>query len=115
MGGGNSISEGRKVENMLNLNKDAAEEFDEPTYYQKTDYGLCRLEGDIIVNPKKVSLIRKLDGKTLIYRPGVADPDILPAKAYDELLELLFTDDDDFEFAGDDDEFDDDGDNGDDE
>ncbi|MDR2390871.1 MAG: hypothetical protein LBE84_04220 [Planctomycetota bacterium] len=60
-------------------------------YYRKTEDGLCLLDDDIIVNPDNVSIIRKLDGKTLIYRPGVTEPDILPARSFEQLREFIFS------------------------
>ncbi|MDR1520687.1 MAG: hypothetical protein LBU23_11205 [Planctomycetota bacterium] len=92
---------------MLNQPEGNPDGPDASGYMQLSEDGFCLLEGDIIVNPKKASMIRKLDGKTLLYRPGVADPDLLPAKAFDELREILFADDedDDFDLIDDDEDF----------
>lgn len=69
-----------------------------------SDEGLCLLDGEIIVNPREVVMIRRLGGKTLVYRSGVSSPDILPAAAFAEMREMLFLPDDDND---DDDEIDD--------
>jgi hypothetical protein len=65
------------------------------------EQGLCLL-GDDIVNLKAAACIRKLDGKTLVYYAGVAEPVILPARAFDQIRDAVFAMDDDL----DDDEFD---------
>lgn len=57
------------------------------------EQGLC-LIGDDIINLRKIALIRKQDGKTLVYRSGVADPVILPVKAFDQIKDSVFVMDD---------------------
>ena len=73
---------------------------DDAFYTVVPEQGLC-LIGDAIVNLRQVSLIRKLDGKTLLYHPGVAEPMILPAKAFEQIRDAVFSmddlDDEDFE------------------
>ena len=76
-------------------------------YNRMSDEGLCLLDGEIIVNPQEVAMIRRLDGKTLLYRSGVAEPDILPAKSFEQIREILFLPEDDAEDL--DDLFDEDG------
>lgn len=76
--------------------------FDDGNFYTLVpEQGLC-LVGDDIVNLKTVSLIRKLDGKTLVYCPGVSEPVILPLRAFDQIRDTVFAaededDEDDFE------------------
>lgn len=53
------------------------------------EQGMC-LVGDTIINLNKVEVIRKLEGKTLIYRAGVADPVILPVGAFDVIRDAVF-------------------------
>ncbi|MDR1534649.1 MAG: hypothetical protein LBU64_06060 [Planctomycetota bacterium] len=92
---------------MLNQPEDG----DEVEFYSKSDDGLCLLKDeDLIVNPQNVSLIRKIDGKTLIYRPGVAAPEILPLESFDQLRHILFSGEaeDDYLFSDDDDDLSDD-------
>ncbi|MCC8189486.1 MAG: hypothetical protein LIP77_02450 [Planctomycetes bacterium] len=65
------------------------------------DQGLC-LVGDDIVNLKQVAVIRKLEGKTLVYYAGGAEPVILPIKSFEYIREAVFAvddldDDEDFE------------------
>ena len=79
---------------------------DDDAYNRMSDEGLCLLDGEIIVNPQEVAMIRRLDGKTLLYRSGVAEPVILPAKSFEQIRDILFLPDGDDEdlddlFAGD--------------
>lgn len=84
-----------------------SEDMNDTTYYTLVpEQGLCLL-GDAIVNLRQVSAIRKLDGKTLVYHPGVAEPIILPAKAFDQLRDAVFAmeeDEEEEEFDLDDDD-----------
>lgn len=57
------------------------------------EQGLC-LVGEDIVNLKKVAVIRKIEGKTLVYYPGSVDPVILPIKAFDQIRDAVFAIDD---------------------
>lgn len=68
--------------------------FDDETYYTLVpEQGLC-LIGDDILNLKRISLIRKAGGKTLVYCPGVGEPVVLPEKAFDRIRDAVFTADD---------------------
>ncbi len=64
------------------------------------EQGLC-LVGDDIINLRKIALVRKLDGKTLLYRDGVPEPLALPGSAFDKIREAVFAvddvDDEDFD------------------
>ncbi len=73
------------------------------------EQGLC-LVGDAIVNLKQVTVIRKLDGKTLVYSSGAGEPVILPVSAFDAIRDAVFAMDD----LDDDDDFDDESDDSDD-
>ncbi|MCL2000271.1 MAG: hypothetical protein FWG74_02450 [Planctomycetes bacterium] len=65
------------------------------TYYTLVpEYGLCRID-DAIINLRSVSVIRKLDGKTLVHHPGSVDPIILSAAAFDKIRDAVFAADDD--------------------
>lgn len=67
---------------------------DDDTYYTLVpEQGLC-LIGDDILNLKKISLIRKLEGKTLVYCAGSQEPVILPVKAFDQIRDAVFAVDD---------------------
>lgn len=77
---------------------------DDNYYTLVPEQGLCRI-GDAIINLRKVVAIRYLDGKTLVYHGGAAEPIIFPAKTYGEILEAVFAVDD---FDDDDEEDDDD-------
>ncbi len=57
------------------------------------EQGLC-LIGDTIINLRKVTLIRKQEGKTLVYSPGVADPIILPSPMFERIRDAVFAVDD---------------------
>ena len=57
------------------------------------EQGLC-LVGDDIINLKKVSIIRKIEGKTLVYCSGLPEPVILPIKAFDQIRDAVFAIDD---------------------
>lgn len=57
------------------------------------EHGLC-LIGDAIINLRTVSLIRKADGKTLLYLPGAAEPVALPESAFANIREAVFAVDD---------------------
>ena len=64
------------------------------------EQGLC-LVGDDIINLRKVSVIRKLDGKTLVYCGG-PEPVILPLRSFEQIRDAVFAmddldDDEDFE------------------
>lgn len=62
------------------------------------EQGLCMVGNDIL-NLKKISLIRKLDGKTLVY-VGAEEPVILPLGAFDQIRDAVFAmdeDEDDYE------------------
>lgn len=67
------------------------------------EQGLCLL-GDDIVNLKKITVIRKQEGKTLVYYAGVTEPVILPVNAFDKIRDAVFAIDD----LDDDEDFDDD-------
>lgn len=54
------------------------------------EQGLC-LIGDLIINLKSISLIRKTEGKTLIYLPGLSEPVALPEAAFAQIREAVFT------------------------
>lgn len=66
---------------------------DGENYYNLVpEQGLC-LVGNDIVNLKKVSVIRKLDGKTLVY-DGSPEPIIMPLRAFDQIRDAVFAIDD---------------------
>lgn len=66
---------------------------DGDSYYNLVpEQGLC-LVGNDIINLKKVSVIRKLDGKTLVYE-GSPEPIILPLRAFDQIRDAVFAIDD---------------------
>jgi hypothetical protein len=71
------------------------------------EQGLCRV-GDIIINLGKTSMILKTEGRTLVYRPGAADPVALPASVFDAVKDAVFAIDAD-EYDDDDEEFEEDG------
>ena len=75
---------------------------DDDFYTLVPEQGLC-LVGDDIVNLKAAAVIRKLDGKTLVYYAGAADPVILPVGAFDRIRDAVFAMDD----LDDDEDFDD--------
>ena len=66
---------------------------DDNFYSLVPEQGLC-LVGDDIINLKKIALIRKQEGKTLVYRSGVAEPVILPVRAFDQIKDSVFAMDD---------------------
>ncbi len=80
---------------------------DESAYYTLVpEQGLCRLD-DAIINLRKVSVIRKLEGKTLVYHSGAAEPIIFPVKAFDQIRDAVFAmDDDELEEDFEEDDFD---------
>lgn len=84
------------------MTSDAGTIFDDDSFYTLVpEQGLC-LIGDDILNLRKISLIRRLEGKTLVYCPGMADPVILPLKAFDQIKDAVFAaedldDDEDFD------------------
>lgn len=84
------------------MTTDASNIFDDDSFYTLVpEQGLC-LIGDDILNLRKISLIRRLEGKTLVYCPGMAEPVILPLKAFDQIKDAVFAaedldDDEDFE------------------
>ena len=87
---------------LIFMTSDATDIFDDDSFYTLVpEQGLC-LVGDDIVNLRKVSLIRKLEGKTLVYCPGMKEPVILPLTAFDRIRDAVFAAED-----LDDDEFDD--------
>jgi hypothetical protein len=65
------------------------------------EQGLCLVD-DVIVNLKQVSVIRKLDGKTLVYCATSVDPVILPVKAFEQIKDAVFAMDDDEDFEDED-------------
>ncbi len=71
-------------------------EEDSSYYTLVPEQGLCRVD-DVIINLKTVSVIRKLDGKTLVYHAGASEPVILPAAAFDKIKDAVFAVDDDDE------------------
>ena len=88
---------GREMSDELTKSGDEEENF----YTLVPEQGLCLIGNDII-NLKQIVVIRKLEGKTLIYYAGVADPVILPYGSFDKLREAVFAmddldDDDDYE------------------
>lgn len=89
---------------LMLMTSNATDIFDDDSFYTLVpEQGLC-LIGDDIVNLKKISLIRKQEGKTLVYCPGMAEPVILPLKAFDQIRDAVFAAED----LDGDDEFDDD-------
>lgn len=67
---------------------------DEDNFYTLVpEQGLC-LAGDDIVNLRKAAVIRKIEGKTLIYYAGAGEPVILPLKAFDFIRDAVFAIDD---------------------
>lgn len=77
-------------------------------YTLAPEQGMC-LVGNTIVNLKKIALIHKQEGKTLIYRSGVADPLALPESAFSVIKDAVFMMDD---FDDDEDEEEDEDDEG---
>ncbi len=68
--------------------------FDDEIYYTLVpEQGLCFI-GDDILNLRKISLIRKQEGRTLVYCPGMKEPVALPAKAFDQIRDAVFSADD---------------------
>ena len=57
------------------------------------EQGLC-LVGDDIVNLKKITVIRKQGGQTLVYYAGVTQPVSLPVAAFDQIRDAVFAMDD---------------------
>lgn len=70
------------------------------------EQGLC-LIGDVIVNLKAVSLIRKTEGKTLVYIAGAPEPIALPEIAFSHIREAVFAIDDLDDALDDEDDFED--------
>ncbi len=71
-----------------------ANPLDDDSYYTLVpEQGLC-LVGEDIVNLKTVSLIRRREGKTLVYCPGMSDPVVLPSGAFDKIRDAVFAADD---------------------
>lgn len=66
---------------------------DDSFYTLVPEQGLC-LVGDDIINLKKVAVIRKIEGKTLVYYAGTAEPVILPLRAFDQIRDAVFAIDD---------------------
>lgn len=77
---------------------------DESLVAYDPDQGLCLVD-DVIVNLWQTAAIRKLEGKTLVYRTGVAEPIILPVDAFEIIRDSVFASEDDEEY--DDEEYDD--------
>lgn len=71
-----------------------SEEYEDAYYELSPEQGLCLLD-DAIINLGRVSVIRKLEGKTLVYYPGVPDPVIFPNAAFDQIRDIVFAMDDD--------------------
>lgn len=74
---------------------------DETYYSLVPEQGLC-LIGDVIVNLRKASVIRKQGDRTLIHCSGSAQPIELPAAVFDHIREEVFAmedvdDDEDYE------------------
>lgn len=87
------------------MTSDATNIYDDGEFYTLVpEQGLC-LIGDDILNLRKISLIRRLEGKTLVYCPGMAEPVILPLRAFDQIRDAVFAADD---LDDDDEEYDDD-------
>ncbi|MCC8109046.1 MAG: hypothetical protein LIQ30_08395 [Planctomycetes bacterium] len=83
------------------MTDELTENDDDNFYTLVPEQGLC-LVGDAIINLKMVTVIRKLDGKTLVYSSGAAEPIILPVSAFEAVKNAVFAmddldDDDDFE------------------
>lgn len=83
----------------------ASSEADSSNYYTLVpEQGLC-LAGDDIVNLKAAAVIRRLEGKTLVYYAGSSEPVILPFKAFEQIRDAVFSaddEDDDEEYEDDD-------------
>lgn len=81
--------------------------YDGAKYYTLSqEQGLC-LVGDAIVNLREVAMIKKQDGKTLVYLSGLPNPLILPVDAFDVIRAAVFAIDDDDDDDYDDDDLDD--------
>lgn len=78
---------------MDEIVNNALDEVEDNFYNLVPEQGLC-LVGDDIVNLKQVSVIRKIEGKTLVYYSGGVDPVILPLKSFDQIREAVFAIDD---------------------
>lgn len=76
---------------------------DDAFYTLVPEQGLC-LVGDVILNLRRINIIRRLEGKTLVYHSGAAEPVILPLRAFEQIRDAVFTVDD----LDDDEELDDD-------
>lgn len=80
-------------------------DFADDYYTLSQEQGLCQV-GDVIINLGKIAMLAKADGKTLVYRPGAADPIALPASVFDAVKDAVFAiddgeDDEDFDEAED--------------
>jgi hypothetical protein len=78
---------------MINEMGTSAADNDDAFYTLVPEQGLC-LVGDDIINLKQVAVIRKLEGKTLVYCAGSTDPIILPLKSFDQVRDAVFAVDD---------------------
>lgn len=83
-----SLEKGRTMSDELTRGGD-----DDNFYTLVPEQGLC-LVGDDIVNLKAAAVIRKLEGKTLVYYAGASDPVILPIKSFDLIRDAVFAMDD---------------------
>lgn len=79
---------------MDDLDMPALDDGAESFYTLVPEQGLC-LVGDDIVNLKQAAVIRKIEGKTLIYYAGGQEPVILPIRAFDQIRDSVFAFDDD--------------------
>ncbi len=88
------------------MHKEFTRDIDDDGYYTLVpEQGLCLVENDI-VNLKSAAVIRKLDGKTLVYYAGVAEPVILPVAAFDKIRDAVFAMDDLDDLDDDDEDYD---------
>ncbi len=94
----------------MEMNKSDKHDENEDNYFTIVpEAGLC-LVGDVILNLRKVTLLRKQDDHTLVYYSGVKDPIQLPADVFDEVREAAFSmdnldfDDEDYPYDDDDEE-----------
>lgn len=64
-------------------------EFSDDFYTLSQEQGLCQV-GDVILNLGKIALIAKSEGRTLVYRPGAADPIALPGAVFGAVKDAVF-------------------------
>lgn len=74
------------------MNEQYSEE-EEVFYAMAPEPGLC-LAGDIMINFRNISMIRKLDGRTLVYLRTGGEPMVLPEATFDLIREAAFAMDD---------------------